>query len=88
MAVTSVNDTNTSIELLASSRVRNGVSIWNDSTATLYVLSGKGTASSTNFSFKLSADDYWESPDAQYARGDFTGVWSADGSGAARITTW
>lgn len=88
MAVSNVNDTNVSTQLLAPDSTRKGFSIWNDSTAVLYVLRGPGTASATNCSFSLAAGDYFESPDAVYAQGEIRGVWASDASGAARLTTW
>lgn len=88
MAVTSVNDTNASTQLLAPNGFRKGASILNDSTAILYVLQGLGTASATNHSFQLAAGDYWESPNANVVRGGLTGIWASDASGAARISDW
>lgn len=88
MAVTSVNDTATSTELLAPNTRILGASVFNDSTAILYVLQGQGTASATNFSVKLDAGDYWETPNRSWVRGGITGIWASDASGAARITTW
>jgi hypothetical protein len=88
MAVSSVNDTATSTQLVAPNSALSGVSVFNDSTAILYILQGQGTASATNFSVKLDAGDYWESPARAYVRGGLTGIWASDASGAARITTW
>ncbi len=88
MAVTSVNDTASSTALLSPNTALKGASVFNDSTAVLYLLQGQGTASATNFSVKLDAGDYWESPDRAYIRGGLTGIWASDASGAARITTW
>src|SRR5205823_2753381 len=50
--ITSVNDTNTSTTILASNANRLGATVYNDSTATLYLLLGSGTASSTTFTVK------------------------------------
>jgi len=88
MAVTAVNDTATSTQLVAPNTGLLGISVFNDSTAILYILQGQGTASTTSFSVKLDAGDYWESPDPSYVRGGLTGIWASDASGAARITTW
>ena len=90
MAVTSVADTATSTTLLAAADAKsiNGVSVFNDSSEILYLLQGIGTASTTSFSVKLAAGDYWESPDPMYVRGGLSGIWANNSSGAARITTW
>lgn len=81
--VTSVADTATSTTLLAANAGRRGASIYNDSASDLYVKLGT-TASTTSFTVKLAQDDYFEVP-AFYA-GIIDGIWSADSTGAARIT--
>lgn len=90
MAVSSVNDSASSQTLLDASTAANlsGASVFNDSTEILYLLQGIGTASATNFSVKLAAGDYWESPHARWVRGGMSGIWANNASGAARITTW
>ena len=81
--LSSVSDTASSTTLLAANPGRRGASIYNDSTSTLYVKYGT-TASATSFTVKLFPDDYHE------VFGGFTGridgIWSADASGAARVT--
>ena len=82
--VTSVNDTASSISLLASNTSRLGATFFNDSTSTLYLKLGT-TASTTSFTTKIDPDGYWELPAPAYT-GAIDGIWSADASGAARIT--
>jgi hypothetical protein len=64
-------------------------SIFNDSTATLYVLLSDATVSSTNYTVALGQNVLYELPLHQnntvYA-GRIVGIWTAAGSGAARIT--
>lgn len=81
--VTSVNDTNASTTLLASNDARLGATIFNDSTAILYLKLG-ATASTSSFTVKMAQDDYYEVPSGY--TGIIDGIWSADASGAARIT--
>lgn len=69
--VTSATTSNT---LLAANSSRKGVSIWNNSTATLYVELG-ATASSTVYTVKLDAGGYYETPYGY--TGAIAGSWSA-----------
>lgn len=80
---TSVNDTAVSTTLIASNANRLGATIFNDSTVALYVKLG-GTASTTSFTIKLDAQDYYEIPFGY--TGVVDGIWASDASGAARIT--
>lgn len=74
----------TSVTLSAEDKTRLGLSIYNDSTADLYVLFGPaGPASTTAFSVKLSGGGYYEVPIGYV--GPIYGIWSS-ASGAARIT--
>jgi hypothetical protein len=82
--VTSVNDQATSITLLAANSARYGGLIFNDSPATLYVLFAAGTASLTNFSIELQADQGYPIPSGY--TGIISGIWASDASGAARVT--
>lgn len=79
--VTSVADTITSTTLVAANTSAKERIIFNDSSAILYVKFGT-TASSTDFTMKLYTD---ESLTTKY-RGRIDGVWSADSTGAARVT--
>lgn len=82
--LTNVNDTASSTTLLSANTDRRGFAIHNDSTSILYVKFGT-TASTTSYTVKLAADAYYESPSWCYT-GRVDGIWSADASGAARIT--
>ncbi len=81
--VTSVGDSATSVSLLASNANRLGATIFNDSSATLYIKLGS-TASTTSFTFKALQDDYYEVPYGY--TGAIDGIWSSDAGGNARIT--
>lgn len=88
---TNVNDAATNQTLLASNTSRKGATIYNDSTAVLYVKLGT-TATATSFTIALQActavgdgsGGYYEVPFAYTGRID--GIWASDQSGAARIT--
>ncbi len=83
--LSNVNDTVASTTLLAANAARRGVTIFNDSTADLFVKYG-ATASATSFTVKIAGGGYWEMPSPTYL-GVLDGIWSADtASGAARVT--
>jgi hypothetical protein len=86
--VTSINDTASSVALLAANANRRGGSIVNNSTSILYILLGTGTASATNFS--VAIDGKTTVPGVYFIPPNFTGaifgVWSADSTGAAIMT--
>lgn len=73
----------TSATILASNANRKGATIWNDSTAILYLDLTGGTATATSCSKKLIADEYYEVPFG--LSGLITGIW-ASAAGAARVT--
>lgn len=71
----------TSVTLLASNTARLGGSIYNDSTAILYVKFGT-PASTTSFNVEMYSNDYFEIP-FNYS-GIITGIWIS-ATGAARV---
>ncbi len=72
----------TSVTLLAANANRIGATIFNDSTADLFVKFG-ATASTTSFTVKMTQDAFFEVP-ANYT-GIIDGIW-ASATGAARVT--
>lgn len=82
--LSNVSGTASSTTLLASNSARKGGSVYNDSTAILYVKTGV-TASNTSFTVKMQPDDYWEIPFGYTGRID--GIW-ASATGAARVTEY
>ena len=83
-AKTSVNSGIASVTILALNANRKGATITNtDANALLLDLSG-GTASSTSFSVSIPANGYYEVPFGY--TGLITGIWAADGAGAALVT--
>lgn len=81
--VTSVNDSASNVTLLAANANRLGASIFNDSTSNLFVKLG-ATASQTDFTVKIAGGGYYELP--YHYTGRMDGIWSADSTGAARVT--
>jgi len=81
-ALSNVAASITSVTLLASNTGRKGGTIWNDSTALLYVKLGS-TAAATSCTIKMAADSYYEIP-FNYS-GIITGIW-ASATGSARVT--
>jgi len=79
---TSVAGSASNVTLLAANVLRKGATIYNDSTAILY-LRLAATATTSNFTVKLFADDYYEVPFGYY--GIIDGIW-ASATGNARVT--
>lgn len=79
----SVASSATNVTLIAANTSRKGFTIYNDSTAILYVKFG-ATASATSFHVKMAAGDYYESPAGVNYTGIVDGIWDA-ADGNARI---
>lgn len=82
-AQTSVVAAASSTVVLAANANRLGATVFNDSTALLYLLLGSGTASNSNYSVQIAAGGYYETP-FNYT-GALTGIWAA-ANGNARVT--
>jgi hypothetical protein len=72
-----------SVTLLAANLSRLGATIFNDSTAILYVKFGT-TASSSSYTVQIAGGGYYEMPDPVYT-GRIDGIW-ASANGNARVT--
>lgn len=82
---TSVTASITSISLLAANSARKGTTIWNNSTANLYVELG-ATASISAFTARVGAGGYYEIPFTY--TGAISGIWeAANGSALVRELT-
>lgn len=81
---TSVAGSASSVTLLAANASRLNASIYNDSTAILYIRC-QATASTSNFTVKLFPEGYWEVP-KRYT-GIIDGIW-ASATGNARVTEY
>lgn len=80
-----VSSSASSVTLFAAASDTNARTIYNDSTAVLYVKFG-ATASTTSYTVQLAAGAYYEFPQPLYA-GQVDGIW-ASANGAARLTSW
>lgn len=81
-AITSVASATTSATIKAANTSRKGLTVFNDSTAILYIALA-ATASTTAYTAQVGASDYYEVPFG-YA-GPVSGVW-ATANGNARVT--
>jgi len=74
----------TSVTLRAANARREGLTIFNESTAVLYVKFG-AVASLTDYSFQLGPGSYYETPATPTYVGQVDGVW-VSANGAAQVT--
>lgn len=82
---TSVVASAASVPLLAANSARKGTTIWNNSTANLYIELG-ATASTSAFTARLGAGGYYEVPFTY--TGAISGIWDvANGSALVRELT-
>lgn len=81
--LSSTADSTTSAVLLAANAARVGASVYNDSTAVLYLALGL-VASSTAYTTQVPAGGLYELPSGY--TGPVAGVWASDSTGAARVT--
>lgn len=84
-AVTSVNDSNAVQTLLAANTSRKGYKVFNDTTVTAYVKLGTA-ATTSDYSYQIAPGGFYESPVGENYTGALTCIWSADASGAAKLT--
>lgn len=82
-ATTSTAATTSAATLKAANTGRKGLTVYNDSSDTLYVLLGAGTVSTTVFTVQMASETYYEVPFG--FAGVVTGIWSGT-NGAARVT--
>jgi hypothetical protein len=83
----SVASANTSTTLLAANGQRRHFTIFNESTAILYVDLTGGVVSATSYTVQVGANGFYELPGTTVPIGLITGIWSAV-NGNARITEW
>lgn len=76
----SVNSSTSSVTLIAANTIRKSLTIFNNSTATLYVCFGT-TATQASAKFPLTAGGFYEMPFNQVYTGVISGIWtSANGN--------
>jgi|TARA_R110000782_G_scaffold245781_2_gene332473 hypothetical protein len=81
---TSVSSIATNSVILAANSARQGVILYNQSTAILYLLLSTGTSSLTNYSLQIPANGSLSLQAGEYT-GVISGLWSA-ANGFARVT--
>jgi hypothetical protein len=84
MAVTTVADSATSVTILAANGSRKSAEVYNDSSATLYLLCADDTASATSYTAKMIPGAFFVVPFGY--TGILKGVWSSAPGGYARVT--
>ena len=85
--VTAVSPSSVASTILASNVNRQNMSIYNNNTQALYLITSTQTPSSTLFTVMMAAQSYYELP-LRYT-GLISGIWaSSSGSGAALITEY
>lgn len=75
----------TNVTVFAADSDANARTIFNDSTAVLYLKFGV-TASTTSYTVQINSNSYYEFPQPTYA-GQVDGIW-ASANGNARTTRW
>lgn len=80
---TSVAGNAASVSLLPANTARKGATIYNDSSANLYVRLAAAAASNANFTLLMSGSSYYEVPFGY--NGEIRGIWDS-ATGNARIT--
>lgn len=83
--VSSVASSATNVTLFAAAANTRGRTVYNDSSAILYLKYG-ATASTTSYTVQIAAGAYYEFPQPLYA-GQVDGIW-ASANGSARLTSW
>ena len=82
--LTSVAASASSTSILAANTARRSFSVYNDSSAVLYLKLG-ATASTSSYTVQVAAGGFYECPAAWYYQGAVDGIW-ASATGNARVT--
>lgn len=80
-----VNSSASSVTILAANANRIGALVFNTDANNLYLAFTSSAATTSAFTVKIAAGGYYEFPAPVY-RGQVTGIWDVDGSGAAVVT--
>jgi hypothetical protein len=80
-----VSSSASSVTVFAAAGSTNARTVYNDSTAVLYLKFGT-TASTTSYTVQLAAGAYYEFPQPCFD-GRVDGIW-ASANGSARVTSW
>jgi hypothetical protein len=85
-SVTSVASSASNVTLFAANANARGRTIFNESTAVLFVKFGT-TASATSYTVQMATNTYFTFPDNVLYAGRVDGIWAA-ANGSARLTEW
>lgn len=83
--LTNVASSAATVSLFAGSGNARGRSVFNDSSAILYLKFGTTAASTTSYTVQLAAGAYYEFPSDPLYCGPVQGIW-ASANGSARLT--
>lgn len=83
-SLANVDSATSSTTLKAANTDRVGLIVFNDDENPLKLKYGSA-ASATSFTYEIAGGGTWEMPEPVYT-GIVTGIWDADGTGAARVT--
>jgi hypothetical protein len=81
--LTNVASSATSVQIAPVNGRRKGITVYNDSTSSLYLKLGTGAASTTSFTVLMATNTYYEVP--YLYGGVINGIWAA-ANGFARVT--
>lgn len=85
--VAGVDDSATSVTLLAANTSREGVQVHNNSTSVMYIkYGGAASIASGGYTVQIPASGYWEMPGPSIYTGVLHAIWSANTAGYANVT--
>ena len=86
-ARTSVASSATDVQVFAASAGAGGRTVFNESSAILYLAFGTVAASLTSYTVQVAPGGYYEFPATRFYGGEVRGIW-ASANGNARCTEW
>jgi len=84
---TSVASSASDVRIFAASAGAGGRTVFNESSAILYLAFGGTAASLTDYTVQVAAGGYYEFPSSRFYGGEVRGIWAA-ANGNARCTEW
>lgn len=84
---TSVTSSATDVRIFAANGRAGGRTVFNESTAILYLAFGSTAASATDYTVQVAAGAYYEFPPSRFYGGEVRGIWAV-ANGFARCTEW
>lgn len=84
---TSVASSASDVRIFAGRGDAGGRTVFNESSAILYLAFGTAAASLTSYTVQVAAGGYYEFPSSRFYGGEVRGIW-ASANGNARCTEW